>query len=276
MSNSEQKTTGLVPVGFSGLQRISNSLRITEKLIQSTKVESVFIGTQEWMLRNLDVGTFINGDLIQHIEGMGEWLKAGKEGIPAWCDYDNNPENGRKYGKLYNWHAVNDLRGLAPSGWKIPSKEDFLVLVDAFGGIDVAGRKMKAISDKPNVPEYEPFDHFGDDDNPLRDDPEALEIANSIGQTFWDMHYREIVDFKMGTNESGFEAYLAGFRMDSEVNAYADFNKGELVTLFWCRDGEENNEAGCVALDCASDDVGLYSSSKVHGYSVRCIRDITK
>ena len=75
-----------------------------------------------------------------------EWDKAGENGQPAGCYYDNDPSNGEKYGKLYNWYAVNDPRGLAPEGWKIPSDEDWTTLTDFLGGEDVAGTKMKSIS----------------------------------------------------------------------------------------------------------------------------------
>jgi uncharacterized protein (TIGR02145 family) len=43
----------------------------------------------------------------------------------AWCYYNNDPANGKIYGKLYNWYAVNDLRGLAPQGWHIPNDTDW-------------------------------------------------------------------------------------------------------------------------------------------------------
>ena len=73
-----------------------------------------------------------------------EWANAGKNKQPAWCYYDNDPANGAKYGKLYNWYAVNDSRGLAPEGWKIPSDEDWSRLTDFLGGKWVAGTKMKS------------------------------------------------------------------------------------------------------------------------------------
>ncbi len=63
---------------------------------------------------------------------MNEWLNAGKKEQPAWCYYDFNNENGEKYGKLYNWHAINDKRGLAPSGWKIPTIEEWKKLSSTY------------------------------------------------------------------------------------------------------------------------------------------------
>jgi len=109
--------------------------------------ESVRIGNQEWMTINLDVDKFRNGDLIPHIESDKEWEKAEYNSQPAWCYYDNNPEKGKKYGKLYNWFAVNDPRGLAPLGWYIPTDEEWNCLVE-FLGKD-ACYKMKSVHGWP-------------------------------------------------------------------------------------------------------------------------------
>jgi hypothetical protein len=81
-------------------------------------METVRIGTQEWTVKNLDVSTYRNGDIIPEVKDLAKWanLKTG-----AWCYYNNDPKNGAIYGKLYNWYAVNDPRGLAPEGFHIPS-----------------------------------------------------------------------------------------------------------------------------------------------------------
>lgn len=106
--------------------------------------KEVTIGKQVWMTQNLNVDKFRNGDPIPEAKTEEEWGKAGKNGEPAWCYYNNNPDNGDRYGKLYNWYAVNDPRGLAPEGWKIPSDEDWSRLTDFLGGESVAGTKMKS------------------------------------------------------------------------------------------------------------------------------------
>ena len=85
----------------------------------------VTIGNQHWMTKNLDVVAFRNGDLIREARTNQEWEQAIKNKQPAWCYYENNPKNGAKYGKIYNWYAVCDPRGLAPRGWHIPSFEEW-------------------------------------------------------------------------------------------------------------------------------------------------------
>ena len=107
-------------------------------------ISSVKIGDQEWQMKNLDVDRFRNGDAIPHARTDEEWKAAGERGEPAWCYYNNDAENGRIYGKLYNWYAVNDARGLAPTGWHIPTDEEWTTLTNYLGGEDVAGGKMKS------------------------------------------------------------------------------------------------------------------------------------
>lgn len=109
----------------------------------------VEIGNQIWMKENLNVDRFRNGDPIPHARSGIEWEKAGKNKQPAWCYYDNDPENGKIYGRLYNWHAVNDPRGLAPEGWHVPSDDEWTQLIE-FLGKEVAKNKLKPKTDWNN------------------------------------------------------------------------------------------------------------------------------
>lgn len=92
---------------------------------------TVKIGNQIWMTENLDVNTFRNGEEIPEARTNSQWMKAGEEQMPVWCYYNNDPLNGKKYGRLYNWHAVNDPRGLAPTGWHIPTLFDFQATINS-------------------------------------------------------------------------------------------------------------------------------------------------
>jgi uncharacterized protein (TIGR02145 family) len=116
------------------------------KNTDATEYAEVTDGNQEWMTENLNVDKFRNGDPIPEAKTDEEWEKAGDNREPAWCYYDNDPANGEKYGKLYNWYAVNDPRGLAPEGWHIPSDEQWDVLISYLGGEKGAGEKMKSTS----------------------------------------------------------------------------------------------------------------------------------
>jgi uncharacterized protein (TIGR02145 family) len=56
---------------------------------------------------------------------------------------ENNHESGTKYGKLYNWYAAADPRGLAPEGWHMASDEEWTILTDYLGGGVLAAIKMR-------------------------------------------------------------------------------------------------------------------------------------
>ena len=104
-------------------------------------IESVTIGTQVWMLKNLDVSTYRNGDLIPMVTDPNLWVGLN---TGAWCWYNNDSATyATTYGKLYNWYAVNDSRGLAPTGWHIPSDDEWTTLSTFLGGDAVAGGAMK-------------------------------------------------------------------------------------------------------------------------------------
>ena len=84
---------------------------------------TVVIGTQKWSSKNLDVSTYRNGDPIPQVTGSSQWssLTTG-----AWCWYNNDSATfAATYGKLYNWYAVNDPRGLAPRGWHVPTDAEW-------------------------------------------------------------------------------------------------------------------------------------------------------
>lgn len=103
--------------------------------------ETVQIGNQTWMKKNLNVTKYRNGDVIPEVTDPTQWknLTTG-----AWCYYNNSPANGEVYGKLYNWYAVNDPRGLAPVGYHIPSNIDWTNLIDFLGGQSItAGGPLK-------------------------------------------------------------------------------------------------------------------------------------
>ena len=106
-------------------------------------IHEVVIGDQVWMTENLNVSKFRNGDKIEHARSKSEWRKAGDLGKPAWCYYGFDASLGKVYGKLYNWHAVNDERGLAPLGYHVPSQEEWDNLVNSLGGNALAVPALK-------------------------------------------------------------------------------------------------------------------------------------
>ena len=146
-SKSVQTKTKPAPTGTKSAQTKTKSAQTGSKSAPDNKskdVGTVRIGTQSWAIANLNVSTFRNGDSIPNARTNKEWVAAGESGKPAWCYYNNDPANGPKYGKLYNWYAVNDPRGLAPVGWTLPGDSDWAQLTYYLGGQEVAGKKMKS------------------------------------------------------------------------------------------------------------------------------------
>lgn len=111
---------------------------------ETVNLPQVVIGNQIWMKENLNASAYRNGDPIRYAGNYEEWKIAQQKALGAWCYYDFDPKNGEIYGKLYNWIAVNDSRGLAPSGYHVPSDSDWERLVNFLGGDSLAGNKMKS------------------------------------------------------------------------------------------------------------------------------------
>lgn len=96
---------------------------------------------QIWMPVNLNVTKYKNGDNIPQVTDPAVWASLT---IGAWCWYNNDSATyAATYGRLYNWYAVNDPRGLAPEGWHVPSDTEWSTLSTCLGGDAVAGGKLK-------------------------------------------------------------------------------------------------------------------------------------
>src|SRR4030065_2637743 len=148
-TKSTQTTKKTTQTGTKSTQTKPKTVQKTTTPAQATKskdVGIVRIGAQAWAIANLNVITFRNGDKIPEAKNNKEWVSAGESGKPAWCYYNNDPKNGLKYGRLYNWYAVNDPRGLAPAGWTLPGDADWAPLAYYMGGKEVSGGKLKSTS----------------------------------------------------------------------------------------------------------------------------------
>ena len=131
-NNVQDRTYTSSPSGCTGTPPADSISRKCTMLIT--------IGTQTWTLKNLDVATYKNGDTIPEEQNPTAWANLS---TGAWCYYENNTAKGTTYGKLYNWYAVNDPRGLAPNGYHIPTDAEWTTLTTYLGGEPIAGGKMK-------------------------------------------------------------------------------------------------------------------------------------
>jgi uncharacterized protein (TIGR02145 family) len=198
--------------------------------IDGNVYQTVTIGGQVWMAENLKVTRYCNGDPIPNITSDSDWtsLTTG-----ARCDYDNDADNVPVYGRLYNWYAVDDSRGIAPEGWHVPTDAEWQTLVDYLGGSSVAGGKMKTTG--------------------------TIEEETGL----WG-HPNE-----GATNESGFSALPGGYR--SHLDGY--FGSLGSDALFWSSTEYSSLSAWTRRLSCYLSGVNRNSYDKQLGFSVRCVRD---
>jgi uncharacterized protein (TIGR02145 family) len=193
---------------------------------------SIIINGQEWMQKNLAVSKYRNGDPIPTGLSNTTWQNTTSG---AYAIYDNVAANNTIYGKLYNWYAVNDSRGLCPTGWHVPSDAEWTTLINyldpnqnpsATGAqSSVAGGKMKSTTGW---------------------------ISPNTG----------------ATNESGFTGLPGGYRLsDGPYSSIGGFG------YWWSSTEYDSSLAWYRDLTCYNSTVLRYASNKRLGFSVRCVRD---
>jgi uncharacterized protein (TIGR02145 family) len=219
----------------------------TSYLISQNEVK---IGNQVWMSKNLDVDKFRNGDKIPEVNSDKEWMEADRRKQPAWCYYYEDlssfkhkvyKEAGIKvrtdyknWGKLYNWYAVNDKRGLAPTGWRIPSEDEWIELINFLGGKVDCGEKLRLKS------------VWG----------KAVKATNSSGFCAFPSGWRATI---IGFWNLGKAAYWTSTISESSLSK----NTISAKTVF-LNDGLN---------EWFTDNVDYYSYPAGSGLSVRCIKD---
>jgi len=212
---------------------------------------SVKICDQTWMVKNLDVSTYRNGEPIPQVTDPAIWssLTTG-----AWCYYNNDPANGSIYGKLYNWYAVNDPRGLAPVGWHVPSNAELVALSGLWGpptisclggvwleyvpggvlgGTHIAGGKMKAMG--------------------------TIESGTGLWQA----------PNEGATNSSGFTGLPGGNRYYNS-GVYNALNR---VGFWWTSSPSSSTSSNAFFLFWSQPLMDRTNFENTFGFSVRCIKD---
>ena len=202
--------------------------------IDGNVYQTVIIGNQCWMVENLKVTRYRNGDPIPNVTDNTEWtnLTTG-----ARCDYDNNADNVPVYGRLYNWYAVNDSRGIAPEGWHVPTDGEWKQL------------EMYLGMSQSEV-----------DDTGFRGTDEGGKMKES---GYW------FSPNTGATNESGFTALPGGYR----YHGNGDFDLLIVYAFFWSSTEHSSYSAWSRTLSYSSEQVGRHDYSKLDGFSVRCVRD---
>lgn len=108
--------------------------------IDGNPYHTVTIGNQVWLVENLKVTHYRNGEPVELVTDNDAW---GNLTSGAYCNYEHSSAHADVYGRLYNWFAVNDNRNLAPEGWHVASDEEWSTLSATVGGDAIAGGKLK-------------------------------------------------------------------------------------------------------------------------------------
>ena len=216
-----------------------NSNVVTD--IEGNSYSTIEIGTQIWTKENLNVSKYRNGDPILQVTDPYEWQNS-KTG--AWCYYANQSANGIIYGKLYNWHAINDARGLAPKGWHIPSDAEWTLLSDFL------------ITNKYNY--------------------DGTVSGNKIGKSLASTNLWQNASQKGAVgnnltlnNSTKFTGLPAGSRWSDATISFSSLNR----TAGWWSSTGSDNTAVTYGLYNTSEDLERLNISKKYGYSIRCIKD---
>ncbi|TVQ87846.1 MAG: hypothetical protein EA393_09975 [Bacteroidetes bacterium] len=216
--------------------------------IDGNEYTSVIIGEQEWMAENLRVSKYNNGDSIPTGLNNSEWINT-TEG--AFSIYNNDETLLEAYGKLYNWYAVDDERGLCPVGWYVPSEDEWAELLNyaqaqGFPNNNITNGVGNALKSCRQIA------------SPLGDDCETSEHPKWLSHI---THY--------GFDEFGFSALPGGYRGS---NIGSDLSKRGI----WWSSTEISSES---ALSRRVTILHNYSyvvpsnASKLFGFSLRCVKD---
>ncbi len=196
------------------------------------------IGGQWWMMENLRETRYRSGDTIAVVTDNAQW---GRLSTGARCVYNNIESNAETYGYLYNWHAVNDIRNIAPEGWRVPTDEDWQELEMVLG---------------MSQDEADNTDERGIEEN-------VGGMMKKSGTQYWKSPNTN------ASNESGFAALPGGYR-DGERYLSLGY-----YAFFWssseCEDNADN--AWRRFLRYYNSGINRHVSNKTFGYSVRLVME---
>ena len=229
--------TNSIGTGYGNVQSFTteaSSSTVTD--IDGNVYQTVTIGTQVWMAENLKVTKYRNGDPIPNVTNYSTWdaLATG-----AYCNYNNDESHVAVYGRLYNWHAVDDSRNLAPDGWHVPTDEEWKQL-EMYLGMSQAEADISG---------------------EWRGTYEGGMLKDSSTTYWWASN--------VGSNESGFTGLPGGYRS----SLGGSFHQRGAGAFFWSCTEYDSTYAWYRWLGLETTEVYRTSSSMRSGRSVRCVKD---
>ena len=199
--------------------------------METEEFKSKKIGNHVWMLNNLNVDHFRNGDKIPNVTDMEEWSETEE---PAWCYFENDPENGKVSGKLYNAAAIQDPRELAPVGWHIATAKEWEETINYL------------IEENKNSP--------SDEDDEDEDNDEDDEVFPAL------FYIQECLELETGGMIDENTEFAPSFSPECDQGSWWTI---ELNVFFWGSEGYELHPS-----------LYKGNSYNFQGCSVLCIKDI--
>ncbi len=228
--------------------------------IEGNEYKTVVIGSQEWMAENLRTGKYNDGTTIPHVTDNEEW-NTTQYGAYYIVPYDladgvdSEQEMAKLYGKLYNWHAVLDNKGLCPDGWKVPSDDDWTILEEY----------LITNHDLHNDPQSNDQDGVGNYLKSCRQkDSQLGGDCDTEEHPYWDGG-----DFFYGVDYYGFSALPAGERLISGMP-----HGLTSLAMFWSYTPQGSASAVNRVLSITSASLNADFAPRNNGHSVRCMRYI--
>ena len=214
---------------------------------QGYDYETVQIGQQCWFAENLRNENYQNGDAIPSELSASEWSSTNSGAVTLYgegineCAW-NSPATDAcdelwslmEYGRLYNWHAVGDARGLCPNGWHVPSDEEWMILEMSLGMTEIAASNAG-----------------------YRGDDQALQMKTTYG---WS-------NGGNGSNTSGFSALPAGSRYIEGYFSGAGNGSG------WWSSSLSGELGWYRVINYLNDNIYRSFENRRKGFSVRCVQD---
>jgi len=224
------------------------------KDIDGNIYHTVTIGTQTWMVENLKVTKYSNGDLIGTTTPVTLDITGEASPKYQWA-YEGNEDNVEKYGRLYTWNVIVDSRGICPDGWRIPTDEDWTILEIYMqkNGFRYDGTNVEATASSNDNKIAKALAATSDWYSPNETEDGA------IGNT----------DYSVYRNLSGFTAYPAGGRNLEDV-VFEFMGK---YTHFWSSTQSDASYAWSRELGYDNSSIFRFASEKYKGFSVRCIKE---
>ncbi len=196
---------------------------------------TVKIGTQTWMAENLKTTKYLNGDLIGTTSPANKDLSFDNSSKYQWA-YDGNEVNVDTYGRLYTWHVIMDSRKTCPTGWHIPTDEEWTTLETYVANDGFLGREGTALK--------------------------------TVEGWLYSGLYCEA-----GTNEYGFDALPGGYRNVMGTYSSNGYLSYWWSTTEYDSPGFGTISAWCRIFDYGETSITKDDHDKRDGIAVRCVKD---